>query len=983
MAYDNAVDILMRFVLDKQSVKEVESGITTIDHALEEAGKSVGQFVMAGESLQTRLEAQNRELNLLQGEWRKTQRAAQAAEFTFRTVFVAGAAVTGAIVGVALSYVDTMNEAKVVGDATLNRWNTATASLQQDKLIIGQIATEAILPALELATDLADKATKFASDNPKIITAALNVGVILATLGAVGLALTTGFKLYVDTQFIVASAQNLAAGELMIQAARTNLEAALIQETYDTLEINASRAAKQLTFTKDTAVSAVNAESIAYAKITEAQAAVLQANAAATEAIAVSTETIAAAEAAAAEEIATAMALAAEAQVAAEEALIAATTGISASVEGVAGSAQAALAAVTQSETAKIEAIAAAQEAQLLAEEAAVSAVTTIEAATAQAIATSEAAMLEVTAAQSAAAAANATLARAQMTAVVATERVAQTAIEVTVAEANAARTATTLEAAVVPVVGASGIAGLVSSISAVVVPVVVAATALYIGSQAGSWLGNQANKKIYGEDTPEQGLGDNLKTMQQITSVLNPLSLAAAALHEVGVVSDEDEIKVWKFVKAMNGLGDESTQSTRKVIDAAKALADAEALKNGIKVLQNLEKELAKLAESEAKEEINIKTRADKQLIDSAKSYEKAVISAAQALAHSIASINAKYATDEANATASYELERAKIIRDAEEASLRAEQKHQDDLEKMLKEHQRNVYGLALDRDALGLVNEKRRYDDQVDESNKAFATDRQQRAQELANRLADQTNQYNLEKAQRYQDYINRLAEAQAEYDEKMKQALIEKQEKEQLAAEEKAADLAALAEKYNQERIVAMTAAYDRLHDLADVLSNEQALRNAYYQAMGEDLNAFLANFQSSLREGMNVYVPPPSRPPSVKDTLNTQDQIPLTPRATGGYAPYGAYLLGDTTSHGPGDTEYVLSGSTTKAAEHIIGGRITQQNILNAMVGRDRLGVMELHIQSGGLSLVQTIAIAKQEAGAIADLLVSALQPVMEA
>jgi hypothetical protein len=55
-----------------------------------------------------------------------------------------------------------------------------------------------------------------------------------------------------------------------------------------------------------------------------------------------------------------------------------------------------------------------------------------------------------------------------------------------------------------------------------------------------------------------------------------------------------------------------------------------------------------------------------------------------------------------------------------------------------------------------------------------------------------------------------------------------------------------------------------------------------------------------------------------------------------KAAGGYAPYGPYVLGDNQSGGRGMDEFILSGRTTRAAENIIGGKLTQDKVMSAVV-----------------------------------------------
>lgn len=59
-----------------------------------------------------------------------------------------------------------------------------------------------------------------------------------------------------------------------------------------------------------------------------------------------------------------------------------------------------------------------------------------------------------------------------------------------------------------------------------------------------------------------------------------------------------------------------------------------------------------------------------------------------------------------------------------------------------------------------------------------------------------------------------------------------------------------------------------------------------------------------------------------------------------RALGGYADYGLYRLGDAPGGGRGGPEFVMANRTVRAAENIIGGRLTQERLLSALASGGR-------------------------------------------
>lgn len=133
-----------------------------------------------------------------------------------------GAIITGSILQSINAYVQNAGKAEVAS----KRWLTATEGIAASNQRIGRVATQAVLPILEKAADVAEKAAAFAERNPEVISGALKIGAAMTALGAVGIAVSKGIRLYTDMAELSA---HLIAARLQKQAADQQLAAAGIQ----------------------------------------------------------------------------------------------------------------------------------------------------------------------------------------------------------------------------------------------------------------------------------------------------------------------------------------------------------------------------------------------------------------------------------------------------------------------------------------------------------------------------------------------------------------------------------------------------------------------------------------------------------------------------------------------------------------------------------------------------------------------------------
>lgn len=469
--------------------------------------------------------------------------------------------------------------------------------------------------------------------------------------------------------------------------------------------------------------------------------------------------------------------------------------------------------------------------------------------------------------------------------------------------------------------IGAGG--GVAATASSVLLPIVTTVAALLAGSYLGTKLGNSVGRAAYGDKWEDKGFSEAMKgaltTTKQIALLASPLHLVASEAANLGVISKETESKIFNLQKRILGLGD-SAEATKVgvkmqapagfagVTDAQKSIVDSY-----VKMLD---------AEKQATKEYNaarlkINKDAQEQELQLQANGRRARLQVIQAYDKQVETITANYQKASAQSEQNYANQRAQTVRAGGVEIQRIEQDHQDNLRKMLMEHNDRVNDLVANRDALGLVREMRDFDRKKQEEENATNKEIARRRQDIAQNLRDMAQQHAQERAQRLADYKQQLKDAADQKKEALKQ--ISQQYKAEHDALQKARTQALrdldLQNKAEAERRRAAFIA--QIRDLDASMLGEQKRKNQYYLAMLKDVEAFTAAYRKALPSGGNV----------------TAGVAPV--RDQGGYTTKGLYAMAQD-----GRPEFVLSGPTTKAAESAIGGSLTQERMIAALTGKGR-------------------------------------------
>jgi hypothetical protein len=258
------------------------------------------------------------------------------------------------------------------------------------------------------------------------------------------------------------------------------------------------------------------------------------------------------------------------------------------------------------------------------------------------------------------------------------------------------------------------------------------------------------------------------------------------------------------------------------------------------------------------------------------------------------------------------FEAERATIIRDGGIEIHRIEQERLEKLRELELGHNDRVDELTANRDALGLVLEQRKHDRDREEVNRQTNIEIAKRRADLAIRLQDLQANFAAERAQKQAQFMLDLQENEAKRQADLKAEREHYSAQVQEIAQNRAAQLRELAMQHNEERKRIRENFIAKVRDLDASLLNEQQKKRQAYSLMMNDLDRFLADYRNNLGSGLRT----------------GGGAVPQF--AAGGYTPDGLIR-----SH---RKEFIANQSTTRMLERLIGGRLSQQNVIAAVANQ---------------------------------------------
>lgn len=394
-----------------------------------------------------------------------------------------------------------------------------------------------------------------------------------------------------------------------------------------------------------------------------------------------------------------------------------------------------------------------------------------------------------------------------------------------------------------------------------------------------------------------DQKFGDYITTIKQAAAV--------SAFNFTNLIAGQQKaLKAFELVATALGLRNSQNTSSPSFDDSASS-----AFTPLLKAYEKYKNEDLKLLEDHYKEREKITQGALDAEKKAAASHSRDIRKINESEKKSLASESKRFADNERQAERQYRDERASIIRDGGQEIQRIEADLQERLRTLRIESGEREQTLIAARDALGLAKERRSLINAENEATRSANLEIRQRRADLAQRLEDAAVAFQREREQRFADYQAKLEEIRANAEEERSVRREQYRDEINEIRAQKNASLKELSEKLTEERRRKFQAALADIRELDTSLLAERTLRKKYQDFMISDLDKFFAQYRGKMQQL-------PQRPAGFAD---------------GGYAS-GIVQTGER------GVEWIASHSTTRAAEQIVGGRLTQENVLAAMMGR---------------------------------------------
>lgn len=391
-----------------------------------------------------------------------------------------------------------------------------------------------------------------------------------------------------------------------------------------------------------------------------------------------------------------------------------------------------------------------------------------------------------------------------------------------------------------------------------------------------------------------------------------------------------------------LDKLGEQAKVTSDDLSQAVTGLRGSAHESEIVSAFEKWQAEDARIVQEAAQRRLEIVRDAESRIAQATSQFASRVASINASAAKRAESLTSNFLKAEAQAEASYQEQRAQIIRGGGQQIQDIEEAHQERLRKMTQDHDERVEDLTSSRDALGLAKEQRRFNQERAEEARSTRLEIAKRRADLAERLAELDRQNEAESAQRLVAFQEALVENEAQRQEELKQAAAAHAEELKQIREQRAAQLRELQEGLTAERLRRREVFIEQIRDLDASLLGERNLRIQRYNEMLVDVDRFLADYRAKLASIGTATAP-------------THDYS--------GYAYTGMYRMAAN-----GQPQYVMGGDATRAAESIIGGRLTQDAVLGALMrgaGSSRSLTINDHSRFDGRISAREVRAIKQE------------------
>jgi hypothetical protein len=455
----------------------------------------------------------------------------------------------------------------------------------------------------------------------------------------------------------------------------------------------------------------------------------------------------------------------------------------------------------------------------------------------------------------------------------------------------------------------------------------------------AGTVVGNLAYNKVIKPALKIEGSDAFTSEKQMFTATLAGFGGAISGLiwafRKGTPVADEVASATMRITKALGALlGVVNKPIVEKPLDFAAIAEDY------LPMWEDYQKQVADADAVYAKQRVQIEKEYEKQRTEVVKDYAQQQAEATDQYGKDIASAWGEYNKSESESIRTYYRTRIKEASDNSQKLLEMEQDHQKEMLRDLEDHEDRQKSLLETRDGLAMLREDEQYEKERKRKEEDYAIEVARTSQDFAKTMRENAARFNEERAQRQAAFRQQMADAAANY--KATQLRLKAEEAQKLKDMDAAhaEQLASLKSSYDDQLAALDKSFRDSLRKIfGNIFGDQKAIQEASakaYAAFLGWLQQAQVNYKASVSGGT----------------------VKKPGAATGGYVGFGQYTLGEE------GMEFVLNNRSTRLAESAVGGRLTQQSIMSALIGGKSGGYSDhRNIQFNGVTEADRAAIRR--------------------
>jgi hypothetical protein len=387
------------------------------------------------------------------------------------------------------------------------------------------------------------------------------------------------------------------------------------------------------------------------------------------------------------------------------------------------------------------------------------------------------------------------------------------------------------------------------------------------------------------------------------IVGLWNGITKGTNILDEAAVATDNWIVKIGRWLGVVN----EEPKAPPPVAGSGEYMDVF--VKNNVRMFIDYQKQIADATKEYGKRMVDLEVSYEKQRTDAVATYAKQRAEAESSYQLDTSRSMRDFALSEAQAEEDYYQSRADAATSYGEDARRSEEDHLREMRRLLEDHNDKVEGFAATRDALGYAREMRDYERKRRDAEEEYLSEQGRRNRDFALRMRDLETQFRKERARRLQQFNQTMKDNAADHAAQMSQMAADQTDKLTRLKEDYDAQVAVLKTSYEEQIKTLEDSFLLRIHDLDATIVGDYAVFQTTTAAMAIRFRAWLAALSQSVGSNINYGTP--------------------GPHAGGGYV-----NLPGPTENG---YEYLLSHPSTRLAERLVGGNLTQSRLMAALAG----------------------------------------------